>query len=167
MIVTYLSGIMARDLRGLRREVEAYPDDASLWTTHPGLPNTAGNLVLHLSGNLQHFVGAVLGATGYQRDRDAEFARRNVPRKELLAEIDATSRAVTTTLAALTPAQLEAPFPIAVGKVQVNTLDFLLHLATHLTYHLGQVDYHRRIATGMTAGVGAVPPAELKSAAPM
>lgn len=164
MFVPYLAAILARDLRALRREVEAYPDDASLWQQPASVPNSAGTLVLHLSGNLRFFIGTQLGATGYVRDRDAEFSRRDLSRTELLSEIDAAARAVAETLGRLGDADLAAPFPVPIGQVRVNTMDFLLHLATHLTYHLGQIDYHRRAVVGSPAGVSAVSPAELASA---
>ena len=167
MFASSLSTILARDLRGLRREVEAYPDDASLWRTVATIPNAAGTLVLHLSGNLQHFIGAQLGRTGYVRDREAEFSRRNVPRSELLSHIDAARDAVISTMAHLTDADLDAMYPTPVGNVRVNTADMLLQLATHLTYHLGQIDYHRRAIAGDGRSVNTVLPSELQSAVPV
>ncbi len=164
MLTTYLGTMLARDLAALRREVEAYPDDAALWQTTAGIPNCAGTLVLHLAGNLQAYVGAQLGGTGYVRDRDAEFARRNVSREDLLREIEAAASAVSATMPRLTDADLAAPYPLAIGTVRLNTLDFLLHLATHLTYHLGQIDYHRRAVVGQAGSISAVSPAQLASA---
>lgn len=166
MLSSYLTSILARDLRALRREVEAYPDDASLWRTVPSIPNAAGTLVLHLSGNLQHFIGAELGKSGYVRDREAEFAKRDVPRTYLLREIDAAMAAITTTMPTLTDADLDATYPSPIAQRRVKTADMLLHLATHLTYHLGQIDYHRRALVGDAKGITAVSPAELHSAVP-
>ncbi|MFN8570508.1 MAG: DinB family protein [Gemmatimonadaceae bacterium] len=164
MLTTYLATMLARDLGALRREVEAYPDDASVWQTTAGIPNCAGTLVLHLAGNLQAYIGAELGGTGYVRNRDAEFARRDVSRADLLREIDAAAAAVAATVPRLGDAELAATFPVAIGAVRLNTLDFLLHLATHLTYHLGQIDYHRRAVVGQAGGITAVSPAQLASA---
>ncbi|MFN8582087.1 MAG: DinB family protein [Gemmatimonadaceae bacterium] len=164
MLTTYLAQLFARDLAALRREVEAYPDEASLWASAPSVPNCAGTLVLHLSGNLQHFVGAVLGGSGYVRDREAEFSRRHVPRAELLRAIDDAAAAVAATVPRLSAETLAEPFPIPVGPVRLVTLDFLLHLATHLTYHLGQIDYHRRALVGAAGGASCVSPGELASA---
>jgi len=166
MLASYLTTILARDLRALRREVEAYPDDAAIWRSIPTIPNTAGTLVLHLAGNLQHFIGAELGKSGYVRDREAEFARRNVSRADLLREVDAAMLAVTTTMPKLTEADLSATYPSPIAQRHVNTADMLLHLATHLTYHLGQIDYHRRALAGDAKGILAVSPAELQSAVP-
>ncbi len=97
----------------------------------------------------------MLGRTGYQRDRAAEFADRGVPRKELEARIDQTLEAVGTTLADLTDAGLHEDYPLDFGGMTLSVGLFLTHLATHLAYHLGQIDYHRRVVTGQSAGVGA------------
>lgn len=162
-----IAAILDRDLRTLRREVEAYADERDLWRRVPGITNVAGTLVLHLAGNLQHYFGALLGSTGYVRDRPAEFARRDVPRAELLSEIEAARAAVEAGLAGLvTPQQLAAEFPEAVGGSRIATGEYLIHLASHFAYHLGQVDYHRRVVTGNETSVGAMRPAELSSARP-
>jgi uncharacterized damage-inducible protein DinB len=161
-----IAAILDRDLRTLRREVEAYADERDLWRRVPGLTNVAGTLVLHLAGNLQHYFGALLGRTGYVRDRPAEFARRDVSRAELLREIEAARAAVKAGLADLATPELAAEFPETVGGSRVTTGEYLIHLACHFAYHLGQVDYHRRVVTGSETGVGAVRPAELSSARP-
>ena len=159
-----LSAMLDRDLRALRRELEAYPDERQIWQPVPGLANTAGTLALHLAGNLQHYVGAQWGGTGYVRNREAEFARRDVPRAELIAGIERARAAVAAGLGAVRAEELGAEFPELVGQCRVRTGDFLLHTAVHLAYHLGQVDSHRRVVTGNGEGVGAVRPAELGSA---
>jgi uncharacterized damage-inducible protein DinB len=161
-----IGSILDRDLRTLRREVEAYPDEADLWRTVPGTTNSGGTLVLHLAGNLQHFFGACLGHTGYIRDRAAEFSRRNVARADLLREIEAARAAVTAGLASLVPSQLVAEFPETVGDSKLTTGEYLVHLVTHCAYHLGQVDYHRRVVTGSETTVGAMRLGDLSSAKP-
>jgi hypothetical protein len=159
-----IGSILDRDLRALRREVEAYPDEADLWRTVPGTTNPGGTLVLHLAGNLQHFFGSCLGHTGYVRDRAAEFSRRGVARADLLQEIEAARAAVTAGLAGLAPSQLVAEFPEMVADARLTTGEYLVHLVTHCAYHLGQVDYHRRVVTGSETTVGAMRPGELSSA---
>ena len=168
MLTAWLGAVLARDLRALRREIEAYPEDRDVWRVPPGggITNPGGTLALHLAGNLQYFVGTVLGGTGYVRDRDAEFARRDLPRAELLRQIDAALAAVARTMARLSDEDLTKPYPQPVGGVTVATGDFLLHLAAHFTYHLGQVDYHRRLLTGHAGQIRALPVTELASAAP-
>jgi len=162
MLATWIAAIMSRDLRALRREIEAYRDERDLWRGAPGISNCGGTLALHLAGNIQFFVGTVLGATGYVRDRDAEFGRRDVPRTELLREIDAALAAVERGVARLSDAALSQPFPRPPGGFAVTTGDF--HLITHLTYHLGQVDYHRRLLTGEAGQIRAVALGELATA---
>lgn len=159
-----LTTIMARELRALAREVQAYPDDASVWRTFPGIANPAGTLVLHLVGNIQHYVGTRLGGGRYVRDRQAEFARRDVPRRELLAEIDRAIAAVESVLPRVSEQIMAADFPEPVGGKTVRTGEFLLHLATHLSWHLGQLDYHRRMVTGEAGKIGAIGVGELASA---
>ena len=135
--------ILLRDLAALRRELEQYPDDASLWRPLPGIANPGGNLALHLAGNLQFFIGAQLGHSGYVRERDREFATRDLDRARVIQEVDAAAKVVEEVLATLDPSALEqlAANPAAGGRS-------LEHLCAHLAYHLGQVNYHRRLITG-------------------
>lgn len=158
--------VIARDLRALAREVDAYPSDDLPWRTAPGISNSAGTLVLHLAGNLEHFVGAVLGGTGYVRDRDAEFATRDLTRAELRRRIEAAALSVDATLARLTPAEIDGEYPVPVAGRKLGTADFLLHLATHLAYHLGQIDYHRRMLVPGAVTVDAMSISELREYAP-
>ena len=152
---------MTRELRAVKREIEAYPDDPSVWREVPGVPNTGGTLALHLAGNIQHFFGAILERDGYVRNRDAEFARRDVSRRELLAGIDAAIQSLERTLAAMTESRLATAYPEPIAKRSVATSQWLVHLAVHLAYHLGQIDYHRRAVTGDASGVDAVSVREL------
>ena len=148
MILETLKTLFDRDLAKLQAELEAYSDEALLWKTDAGIANSAGNLSLHLVGNLNAFIGAVLGNTGYVRDREAEFSRRGVPRVTLLEMIDQTRAMIPTTLDTLTANRLEATFPVKVFQQETSTGYMLVHLATHLAYHLGQVNYHRRLLDG-------------------
>lgn len=143
----WITRVIVRELKALRREIESYPSEDDLWEIPDGIANPGGNLALHLAGNLQYFVGNVLGKNGYVRNRDAEFASRDVPRAELLREIDNAIAAVELGMSKISEADLARPFPEKVGGVSSTTGAFLAHFATHLAYHLGQVDYHRRIMT--------------------
>lgn len=143
----WITNVITRELKALRREIESYPNDAALWEIPPGIANPGGNLALHLAGNLQYFVGNVLGKNGYVRNRDAEFGSRDVPRAELLREIDNAIAAVHTGMRKISEDDLKKPYPEKVGGVNSSTGAFLAHFATHLAYHLGQVDYHRRMLT--------------------
>lgn len=162
MLVSIVQAMLLRELAAVQRSVEAYPDGASLWALPDGLPNAGGTLVLHLAGNLQHYVGAVLGGSNYKRDRPAEFARRGVPRAELLTELANAVAAVERTLPTLRADSLAQPYPEPIGGHVLTTGAFLGHLATHLAYHLGQLDYHRRVVTGDASGVGAVSPSAMQ-----
>lgn len=162
-----VAALLDRELRTLRREVEAYSDERQLWQEVPGMPNTGGTLALHLAGNLQHYVGARWAGTGYVRDRDAEFARRDVPRAEIVAEIERARTAVAAGLANVDDAVLASEYPEIITNARLRAGEYIVHLALHFAYHLGQLDMHRRVVTGTTAGVGALRPAELRSARPV
>ena len=145
MLTEILPQIYERDLATLKNEVEKYSNAADLWVVDGDIANSAGNLTLHIVGNLQHFIGGVLGGSGYVRDRDREFSDRDVPREELVASIDETRKAPRETFAKLTDEDMAGDYPIEVFGEPMTTGYFLVHLATHLNYHLGQVNYHRRI----------------------
>jgi hypothetical protein len=145
MLQQILLELYERDLGKLRSEIEAYSKEADIWKTGGDITNPAGNLCLHLSGNLRHFFGALLAGDGYVRDRDAEFASKNVSRDELLTGIDAALLSVRMTLEKLSDEDFAATYPIEVFGGPITTGFFLTHLATHLNWHLGQVNYHRRL----------------------
>lgn len=145
MLLSDLSSLFSRDLHTLRKEIEAFKQEADLWRTLPGITNSAGNLGLHLCGNLRHYIGHVLGGEDYVRDRPREFAARDLPKAELLQEIDHTMASVERGLALLGDEALQAPFPVQLPVEVNNTGHFLMHLYGHLNYHLGQINYLRRI----------------------
>ena len=140
-----ISKVLTRHLEQLRKEINAYKDENDLWLKAGEIPNSAGNLCLHLCGNLQHFIGTVLGNSDYVRHRDDEFGLQNVPRKELLSEIDNTIQVVTQTLSELDESTLKHNYPIDVFGEKMTTEFFLIHLTSHFGYHLGQLNYHRRL----------------------
>ena len=144
-MIETLDKLFQRDLENLKTEISSYKDEENLWEISGDVKNSAGNLCLHLCGNLQHFIGAVLGNSGYIRNRDAEFSRKNVPLKELVKEIELTTTDVVKTLKKLKEVQLGEKFPINVFGYEMTTEYFLIHLITHLNYHLGQINYHRRL----------------------
>ncbi|WP_425147136.1 DinB family protein [Deinococcus sp.] len=146
-MISELAALYARDLDKVAAELKLYPDEASLWQVQPGISNPAGNLALHLVGNLSLFVGHNLGGVAYLRDRPAEFARRDVPRAELLTDLQATAEAVAKALAGLDDAALNQPYPLEVANFPagMTTGSFLVHLYGHLNWHLGQINYHRRL----------------------
>lgn len=145
MSLEVLRTLFTRDLKKLKLEIESYQHEKNLWKIDKKIANPAGNLCLHLVGNLNTYLGATLGNTGYVRDRDAEFAARGVPQKELVKKIEATIPVVDAVLSNLTEEQLTSEYPMLVFAEKTSTEFFLIHLAMHLSYHLGQVNYHRRL----------------------
>jgi uncharacterized damage-inducible protein DinB len=153
-ITAHLRTLLVRELHAFEREIEMFPDDACVWKTVPGVTNSAGNLALHVCGNLQHFVGRVLGGSSYIRNRDVEFNRRSGSRAELVEEIHTTVSVVETVVPALDDDTLSRVYPDAPGGLEITTSLFLLHLSAHLAHHLGQAGYLRRIVTGDTLSAG-------------
>lgn len=145
MTIQTLTELFERDLERLRQEINLYKNEDNLWVLKEGISNTAGNLCLHLMGNLNYFIGAVLGKTGYVRHREDEFGLKNIPRQDLILNIDNCRLIVKSTLLKLSPADLEKTFPQSVFEKAITTEMMLMHLTTHLTYHLGQINYHRRL----------------------
>jgi hypothetical protein len=137
--------IFNRDIQKLRDEVNNYEDEKILWITVPGISNSAGNLSLHLVGNLNHFIGAVLGKNGYKRERDLEFSLKDIPLVKLNDMIEKTKDIVLNTLSAMTEKEFELDFPELKHDKVLKTDFMLIHLLAHFNYHLGQINYHRRL----------------------
>ena len=151
MFSNELAALFGRDITRLSQELRAFPDTASLWKVVPGVTNSAGTLALHLEGNLREYIGRALGGIAYQRDRPLEFSARGVEQEEIVRRIDAVGESIPRVIAALSAAALDAAHPdLYDGKTMVNR-QFLVHLLAHLNYHLGQIDYLRRCATGQGA----------------
>ena len=145
MITTVLISLFEKELDNLTEEIKAYEQDEQLWKTSDGITNSGGNLCLHLTGNLQHFIGATIGESGYIRNREAEFKLKNIPKQKLLEEIENTKRIVTDTLEQVSKKELDSDFPIQVFDEPLTTEYFLVYLLRHLSYHIGQINYHRRL----------------------
>lgn len=145
MLIETLKSLFTRDLLKLRSEIELYKKEDNIWKIEKNISNSAGNLCLHLIGNLNTYIGKEIGKTGYVRNRDLEFSLKNVPQKELLSKIDETILVIKISLDNLDESNLESEYPILVSDKKTSTEYMLVHLATHLTYHLGQINYHRRL----------------------
>lgn len=145
MQIQVLKQLFQRDLNKLKQEISAYQSEQQLWVVEKNIPNSAGNLCLHLVGNLKHFISKVLGGTDFVRDRPSEFALKDVPKAVLIEQVEETMVAVDAALDKLTEEDLEKEYPIVVFEEKMSTGYFLVHLAMHLGYHLGQVNYHRRL----------------------
>ena len=145
MFINVLKTIFERDLNRLKTEIELYTNENNLWQIEKEISNSAGNLCLHLIGNLNMFMGNVLGKTDYVRNRPLEFSLKNIPKTDLLQSIEATIVMVDRTLNALREEDLQLEFPLLVFEKKTSTEFMLIHLTTHLSYHLGQINYHRRL----------------------
>ena len=145
MLINNLVVLFERDILRVKSEIMAYSDENKLWSASPQINNPAGNLCLHLLGNLQHYIGAVLGQSGYIRNRPEEFTQKNISVAEMVRSIDHTILVVTKTIKSLSPEMLAKEYPEKVFEHSMTTEYFLLHLLAHLNYHLGQINYHRRI----------------------
>ncbi len=145
MLQQTLKALFSRDIKKLRQEISLYKSEQTLWQIDKEIANSGGNLCLHLAGNLNTYFGTVLGNTGYVRNRDLEFSQKNIPQAELLKMIDEVLPIVEKVLDHLTPEQLNEEYPMPVFEYAMTTEYFLVHLAMHLSYHLGQINYHRRL----------------------
>jgi hypothetical protein len=137
--------LFERDLNKLEKEISLYANESLLWKKESGINNSAGNLCLHLCGNLQHYIGAQLGKSGYERNRPYEFAATGISQSTLIMEIQQTRSVVTGTLQKLNDATLAEIYPEEVLGYPMTTGFFLIHLFGHFGYHLGQINYHRRL----------------------
>jgi Protein of unknown function (DUF1572) len=146
-ITNELATLFRRDLAKFAKQIESFPTDELLWQTLPGVINPAGNLALHIEGNLSEFVGRQLGGLPYQRNRDLEFSSKEGTRAELAARLAKLSESIPTVIEVLNPDQLEKEYPQVVLNRPMSTSEFLIHLYGHLNWHLGQVDYLRRLIT--------------------
>jgi hypothetical protein len=146
-----LADLFRRDLTRLIDQLRAFPDDATLWQTLPGITNSAGTLALHLEGNLSEYIGRQIGHLPYQRQRNLEFSRRNVGQEELISRLQTVHDTIPPILEDLTAEQLATDFPEAVLGFPIPTQQFLFQLYGHLNWHLGQIDYLRRALTGSAA----------------
>lgn len=140
-----LNKLFQRDLEKLGTELSAYSDESEIWITDKGIANSAGNLALHLFGNLRTYIGFDLGRIPYERDREREFAARGVSREALFAELEVVKQAVSSSLLGLDPARLEEISKHTFFGYEMSVGYFLIHLYGHFAYHLGQVNYHRRL----------------------
>lgn len=158
MLSHELSALYTRDLTRLVQQLNAFPDTATLWQTRAGITNSAGNLALHLEGNLREFIGRLLGHHEYARDRPREFSDTGIEKGDLIDRLSALRDEIPSVIAALSAEQLDADYPQVYGGMTLPTRQILIHLEGHLSYHLGQIDYLRRVLSGE----GAISLAELQ-----
>jgi uncharacterized damage-inducible protein DinB len=142
-----LASFFRRDLSLMVEQIRAFPSDAALWVTPPGVTNSAGNLVLHLEGNLREYIGRQLGGMSYTRNRPAEFSLKGFSRDEMAVRIAEVRDRIPSILESLSENQIESMYPEVVLDSPMRVGEFLLHLYGHLNWHRGQLDYVRRIVS--------------------
>lgn len=140
-----VKSLFTRDLNQLKKEIESYQNEEAIWKIDKDILNSAGNLSLHLVGNINHFIGAILGNSGYVRNRELEFSLKNIPKTELILQIEKTIEVVHSSLDQLSEEDMNKEYPIEALGYPMTTEYFLIHLFGHLNYHLGQINYHRRL----------------------
>lgn len=145
MLIETLKSLFDRDLTKLKLEIESYQNETQIWAIDKNISNSAGNLCLHLIGNINTYIGGEIGKTGYIRNRELEFSLKDIPKAELIQKIEDTILVVQKAFDTLTPSDLDAIYPLVVFEKEMTTGFFLVHLSTHLAYHLGQINYHRRL----------------------
>jgi hypothetical protein len=145
MLVQELRKVFIKDLQKLKEEIGLYRSEQNIWKIEKNIANSGGNLCLHLIGNLNTYIGKEIGKTGYVRNRDQEFSLKNIPQKELVNMVDNTITMLDKVMKSLIDEQLDAEYPVLVLKEKTSTGYFLFHLSSHLGYHLGQINYHRRL----------------------
>lgn len=134
-----------RDLQKMKDELLQYQQEEDIWKTRDFISNSAGNLFLHIMGNLRHFIGAALAQSGYVRNRDYEFAAVGVPLQQLLAEWELTMKDLSVGLNNVSDEGMQENFPF-LKHGETKSVEYMLqHLYSHLNYHLGQINYHRRL----------------------
>ena len=152
-----LADLYQRDLTRLLQQIQAFPSDELLWQTVPGITNSAGTLVLHLEGGLLHFIGRQLGNIAYQRNRPEEFTKKGLTQSELISRIEKLRRMIPSVIKSLSEEAMRKEYPLVVLERSLSTEGWLVSLFGHLSWHLGQIDYLRRMLTGS----GAIEPAGL------
>jgi uncharacterized damage-inducible protein DinB len=150
MLIETVKELFKRDLDKLKTEIASYKNEKAIWHIEKGIANSAGNLCLHLVGNLNTFIGAQLGNTDYVRNRELEFSLKDIPKAELIKKIEDTITVIDASLDKLSDEELNNEYPVIVFDKKMSTGYFLVHLTTHLTYHLGQINYHRRLLDSQT-----------------
>ena len=153
MNTEFYTQLYKRDIVRVTEELKKYSDDQSLWEVLPGTTNSGGNLLQHLLGNLKTFIGNPFGQLNYERNRDAEFNDRLFTKEELIVEFDQLSAVIGDAISTLTAQGLNAEYPAEIKVVnEQQTVEYvLIHLLAHLSYHTGQINYHRRYFTMLKA----------------
>ncbi|MGL4360084.1 MAG: DUF1572 family protein [Sediminibacterium sp.] len=144
-MIETLKILFKRDLERVKEEINLFETETNIWKVDGDVKNSAGNLCLHLVGNLNAYIGIGLAKTGYVRKRELEFSSKDISKAELIHKIDETLKVVLAGLDNLTESQMKENFPLVVWDKPTEMEYTLVRLISHLNYHLGQINYHRRL----------------------
>jgi len=133
------------NLATLKEDINSYSNEADMWRLQGSIKNSAANLAMHVCGNLKHNIGAVLGETEYVRNRDAEFSVKELSRKNILDEIESTITMIGPVFDSLSKDDLLKPWPNDFYGEGQSIDSVLFRLIWHMGYHLGKINYHRRL----------------------
>lgn len=152
MITTVLIDLYSREIERLKTEITAFEADELLWKQPDAQIPAAGNTCLFIAGTLQHFIGNMIGDSGYIRNKEAEMKARNLSRERLIEEVDNTKRVVVDTLEQVTKADLQKVFPTKEFEEDVTTEYYLIHLLKNLSFHIGQIAILRSLVSEKVSG---------------
>jgi uncharacterized damage-inducible protein DinB len=128
-------------MAGWVRELVAPLSDEQFWSKPFAFGNSFGHLVLHLTGNLNYYIGAQIAGTGYVRDRPKEFTETSRPSKQdVLKKFDEAIEMVVETIGRQTTDDWSAPYS-GTGSDARTRFEMVLGCATHLHHHVGQMVY--------------------------
>lgn len=142
MLNNILAGFYERDILRLIEEINLFKQEENLWKTQGAVKNTCGNLALHIIGGMNFLIGTTLAKTAYVRNRDLEFIQKNVAKEDLVAQLEELIPLIRKTVNAV---DMEGEYPRTFDDAIRTNSYVLTQLALHLNYHLGQVNYLRRI----------------------
>lgn len=140
-ITAEIFSIFKKELENLSKEINSYPNEDSLWVNLPNKTSSAGALTLHLIGNIQQTIGILL----YHPPKISHWeTATKITRKQLTTEIELTIETLRLALSPMRDSELKREFPQKIDSESVTTGKVLIELFGHLTYHLGQIHYHRK-----------------------
>ena len=136
MLNNILANFYERDLRKLIEEINLFKREQNLWRTYGSVK------ILHIIGGSNYLIGNKLAHTGYVRDRDQEFIKKGLAREALVVQLEQLILLIKKTLNEL---DMDAEYPMMFDDAIRSNGYVLTQLALHLNYHLGQVNYLRRV----------------------
>lgn len=129
MLIKAFKILLTRDLNRLKKEITLYGDEKKQWYIEENISNSGDDLCLHLIGNVNTYIGAQFGESGYIRNREAEFSLTGISREGLIEKIEETKTVIIKTLDNITEDQLQAECPELVFLEKISTEYLLVHLA--------------------------------------